>query len=122
MNGNRMTEGTPWKHILKFALPVLAGNALQQLYNTVDSLITYHYLSGEDADSSQGKIIDKFRKATVLQISTKEHEQENIGSGNADARAQDALGAPELGNEHAFEQEAIMSEVARQIFAEPVIA
>lgn len=34
-----MTEGTPWKHILRFALPVLAGSLLQQLYNTVDAII-----------------------------------------------------------------------------------
>ena len=34
-----MTEGTPWKHIISFALPVLAGSLLQQLYNTADSVI-----------------------------------------------------------------------------------
>ena len=27
--------GTPWEHIFKFALLVLAGSLLQQLYNTV---------------------------------------------------------------------------------------
>ena len=34
-----MTVGNPVKLILVFALPVLAGNMLQQLYNLVDSLI-----------------------------------------------------------------------------------
>lgn len=48
-----MTEGTPWKHILKFALPVLAGQLLQQLYNTVDSIIVGRYAS-EDALSAVG--------------------------------------------------------------------
>ncbi|WP_022762824.1 MULTISPECIES: hypothetical protein [unclassified Butyrivibrio] len=27
-----MTEGAPWKHILKFSLPVLAGSLLQHLF------------------------------------------------------------------------------------------
>ena len=48
-----MTEGTPWKHILKFSLPVLAGSLLQQLYNTVDTIIVGKYL-GEDALSAVG--------------------------------------------------------------------
>ena len=53
MIGKSMTEGTPWKHILKFALPVLAGQLLQQLYNTVDSIIVGRYAS-EDALSAVG--------------------------------------------------------------------
>ena len=48
-----MTEGTPWKHILRFSLPVLAGSLLQQLYNTVDTIIVGKY-SGEDALSAVG--------------------------------------------------------------------
>lgn len=51
--GKSMTEGTPWKHILRFALPVLAGLLLQQLYNTVDSIIVGNF-SGEDALSAVG--------------------------------------------------------------------
>ena len=53
MIGKSMTEGTPWKHILKFALPVLAGQLLQQLYNTVDSIVVGRYAS-EDALSAVG--------------------------------------------------------------------
>ena len=34
-----MTEGPPVKLILGFALPILAGNLLQQMYNLADSLI-----------------------------------------------------------------------------------
>ena len=48
-----MAEGTPWKHILKFALPVLAGSLLQQLYNTVDTIVVGNF-SGEDALSAVG--------------------------------------------------------------------
>lgn len=48
-----MTEGSPWKHILKFAMPVLAGALLQQLYNTVDTIIVGNF-SGEAALSAVG--------------------------------------------------------------------
>ena len=34
-----MTAGSPVRLILRFALPVLGGNLLQQLYNLMDSLI-----------------------------------------------------------------------------------
>lgn len=53
MQKRLMTEGSPWKHILKFSLPVLAGSLLQQLYNTVDTIIVGKYAS-EDALSAVG--------------------------------------------------------------------
>lgn len=53
MNGYTMTNGTPWKLTLKFALPVLFGILLQQLYNTVDTIIVGNYAS-ETALSSVG--------------------------------------------------------------------
>lgn len=34
-----MTSGTVWKVILLFALPIMLGNMLQQLYNTVDGIV-----------------------------------------------------------------------------------
>ncbi len=48
-----MTEGSPWKHILRFSMPVLAGSLLQQLYNTVDAVVVGNY-AGEDALSAVG--------------------------------------------------------------------
>ncbi|MBR5285078.1 MAG: MATE family efflux transporter, partial [Clostridia bacterium] len=39
-----MTEGTPWKKIVSFALPLLIGNIAQQLYNTADSVIVGKYV------------------------------------------------------------------------------
>lgn len=48
-----MTQGTPWKHILRFAMPVLAGSLLQQLYNTVDTIVVGNY-AGEDSLSAVG--------------------------------------------------------------------
>ncbi len=53
MQGKSMVNGAPWKHILRFALPVLAGSLLQQLYNTVDTIIVGNF-SGEDALSAVG--------------------------------------------------------------------
>ena len=34
-----MTHGSPWRHLLIFTLPLLAGNVLQQLYNLADTII-----------------------------------------------------------------------------------
>ena len=36
---NLMTEGSIYKKIIKFAIPIFIGQLFQQLYNTVDSLI-----------------------------------------------------------------------------------
>ena len=41
---NSMTEGSPLKLILRFALPLLAGNLFQQAYNMVDAAIVGQYL------------------------------------------------------------------------------
>ncbi|MDO5154870.1 MAG: MATE family efflux transporter [Eubacteriales bacterium] len=53
MNGKAMTEGAPWKHILTFAMPVLAGSLLQQLYNTVDTIVVGKF-AGEESLASVG--------------------------------------------------------------------
>ncbi|MBP5668730.1 MAG: MATE family efflux transporter [Lachnospiraceae bacterium] len=39
-----MTTGSPAKHILRFALPLLIGNLFQQLYNMVDSMVVGTYV------------------------------------------------------------------------------
>lgn len=48
-----MTEGKEWKLILFFTLPIIAGNLLQQLYNTVDGIIVGNIV-GEDALAAVG--------------------------------------------------------------------
>lgn len=48
-----MTVGPPWKHTLRFAMPVLAGSLLQQLYSTVDSIVVGNFAS-QDALSAVG--------------------------------------------------------------------
>ena len=54
-----MTQGTPWKLICSFALPVLLSQVFQQLYNTADSLIVGRFLGDEAlaAVSSSGNLI-----------------------------------------------------------------
>jgi putative MATE family efflux protein len=44
---NNMTEGRPASLILKFSLPLLAGNILQQAYNIVDSIIVGNFVGKE---------------------------------------------------------------------------
>ena len=48
-----MTEGNPLLLILKFALPLLAGNLLQQGYNVADAAIVGRFL-GTDALAGVG--------------------------------------------------------------------
>ena len=48
-----MTEDSCWKNILLFALPMLAGNLLQQAYNLVDSWVVGNYV-GDGALAAVG--------------------------------------------------------------------
>lgn len=48
-----MTVGSPAKHILIFALPLLIGNLFQQLYNMVDSIVVGNFV-GSDALAAVG--------------------------------------------------------------------
>lgn len=54
-----MTQGTIWKRITAFALPILLGNLFQQMYNTADSLIVGNFLGKNAlaAVSSTGSLI-----------------------------------------------------------------
>ncbi|MBQ9337419.1 MAG: MATE family efflux transporter [Lentisphaeria bacterium] len=53
MKGRAMTRGTPWKQMVNFAFPILAGALLQQLYNTADTIIVGNF-SGEAALAAVG--------------------------------------------------------------------
>lgn len=54
-----MTEGSIYKKIIKFAVPIFWGNLFQQLYNVVDSLIVGNFLGKEALGgiSSTGSLI-----------------------------------------------------------------
>ena len=40
-----MTTGTGWKKVIIFAIPLMIGNILQQLYNTVDGIVVGRFVS-----------------------------------------------------------------------------
>ena len=48
-----MTVGSPSKHILSFAVPLLIGNVFQQLYNMVDSIVVGNFV-GANAIAAVG--------------------------------------------------------------------
>jgi len=43
-----MTEGSIWRHMIRFAIPVFLGNLFQQFYNTFDSIVVGRF-AGRDA-------------------------------------------------------------------------
>ena len=51
-----MTAGAPWRHILRFAFPVLAGSLLQHLYSLVDQIIVGNF-AGQDALAAIGTTV-----------------------------------------------------------------
>ncbi len=53
-----MTEGTVWKILVRFAIPLFLGNLFQQLYNAVDSLVVGNFCGNEAlaAVSSSGSL------------------------------------------------------------------
>ncbi len=50
-----MTHGSIIGHIIRFSIPLLAGNLFQQLYNTVDTWVVGNYVSNE-AFSAVGSV------------------------------------------------------------------
>lgn len=55
----RLTEGSIYKKIIMFAIPIFFGNLFQQLYNTADSIVVGNYLGSDAlaAVSSSGSLI-----------------------------------------------------------------
>ncbi len=62
-----MTEGTPWKRILLFTIPMLLGNIAQQLYTAVDSAVVGTYV-GDNALAAVGSATPIFNLLLVLFI------------------------------------------------------
>ena len=48
-----LTAGRPWRVILAFAVPLLVGNVVQQLYQVVDAIVVGRVL-GVDALAAVG--------------------------------------------------------------------
>lgn len=62
-----MTDGTPWKMILRFSFPIMTGELLQQLYHTADTLIVGN-VEGELALSAVGACASLTEFFTALAI------------------------------------------------------
>ncbi len=60
-----MTVGNPTSNMLKFAIPLLLGNFVQQLYSTVDSIVVGKYV-GDTALSSIGTTMPIINMLLVL--------------------------------------------------------
>lgn len=54
-----LTEGSIWRRMIAFAVPIFLGNLFQQLYNTADSLIVGNFVGSKAlaAVSSSGSLI-----------------------------------------------------------------
>ena len=50
-----MTQGSIVRHLVSFALPLLLGNVIQQLYNTVDAWVVGNFATNE-AFSAVGSV------------------------------------------------------------------
>ena len=62
-----MTQGSIWKHLVRFALPMMLGLVFQQLYNAVDSIVVGQFVSRQAlaAVGSTGSILN-----TMIGLST----------------------------------------------------
>lgn len=58
-SGTKLLNGSIWKGIVSFAIPLFLGNLFQQMYNTADSLIVGNILGSDAlaAVSSSGSLI-----------------------------------------------------------------
>ena len=61
-NRNALTEGSIWKKMLLFALPIFLGNVFQQFYHAFDSWVVGKFIGGTAlaAVSSSGSVIHMF--------------------------------------------------------------
>ena len=62
-----MTQGSPWKSIVMFTVPMLIGNLAQQLYSTVDSIVVGKYV-GDNALAAVGSSLPILNMLLVLFI------------------------------------------------------
>jgi len=62
-----MTEGTPWKKLLLFTVPLLIGNVFQQMYSTADMIILGQFV-GDNAISAVGVSMPIFFLIMVLMM------------------------------------------------------
>ena len=62
-----MTEGTPWRKLLYFTVPLLIGNIFQQLYSTADAIFLGRFV-GDNALAAIGASIPVFFLILMLSM------------------------------------------------------
>ena len=62
-----MTEGTPWKKLTLFTLPLLVGNLFQQLFSTADAIMLGNFV-GDHALAAVGSSMPLFFLIMVLMM------------------------------------------------------
>lgn len=62
-----MTQGVPWRNLVRFSVPLLIGNLAQQLYSTVDAIIVGNYI-GDTALAAVGASMPVINLLLVLFI------------------------------------------------------
>lgn len=62
-----MTQGSPLRHILHFAIPLMIGNLFQQLYNLVDTVVVGYRL-GDQAIAAIGATVSLYSLIINLAI------------------------------------------------------
>ena len=65
MKTKTLTEGTPWKQILLFSIPIFWGNVFQLLYSLVDTKIVGSTL-GTEALAAVGSVQIPIRILTII--------------------------------------------------------
>lgn len=83
--GNKLTEGSIVKLLFSFALPIILGNVIQQLYSMVDLMVIGKYVGsiGTVAVSTGGEISDFMTPvATAFSMSGQIYIAQLSGAGN----------------------------------------
>lgn len=62
-----MTQGSPLRHIIRFAIPLMIGNLFQQLYNLVDTMVVGYRL-GDQAIAAIGATVSLYSLIINLAI------------------------------------------------------
>ena len=62
-----MTQGSPWRHLWEYAIPLLLGNWFQMGYNAIDSMIVGRFI-GKDALAAVG-IASPVMNLVILAVS-----------------------------------------------------
>ena len=62
-----LTEGSVWRQVLSYAMPLVFSSLLQALYSMVDTIIVGHYVgaSGISAINNSGQIVNLITKIII---------------------------------------------------------